>query len=303
MGGVLTSLLLILALSLTGCAQNDDSVMRYALSRADHSAALLSDDSSSIPLTLEFTAAGSITITNPWSTLKYTVNDGTLTAYSAAITVANGDKVCFYAERSESGRVVNSFYIPMNIGCDADCYVYGNIMSLVTLNVNGSWDKTATVLTDENAFYSLFKDNTHIKNHASKYLVLPATTLSAWCYWEMFRGCTGLTELPKNMLPATTLSDCCYTNMFDGCTNLVKAPDLPAPTLKQNSYKSMFYGCSSLKSITCLATNISANWCLSNWVDGVAASGTFTKAASMESWTIGSTAGIPAGWVVVNAGN
>ena len=80
-GGILTSLLLILALSLTGGAQNDDSVMRYALSRADHSAALLSDDSSSIPLTLEFTAAGSITITNPWSTLKYTVNDGTLTAY------------------------------------------------------------------------------------------------------------------------------------------------------------------------------------------------------------------------------
>lgn len=117
-----------------------------------------------------------------------------------------------------------------------------------------------------------------------------------------FQGCTGLTELPKNMLPATTLAVCCYTNMFDGCTNLVKAPDLPAPTLDQNSYKSMFLGCNSLKAITCLATNISANWCLANWVEGVAASGTFTKAASMEDWPTG-TAGIPTGWEVVNADN
>gem|GEM_PF-3407634 len=36
--------------------------------------------SSVLPLTLEAAAAGTITITNPWTTLKYTINGGALTA-------------------------------------------------------------------------------------------------------------------------------------------------------------------------------------------------------------------------------
>ena len=59
----------------------------------------------------------------------------------------------------------------------------------------------------------------------------------------------------------------------------------------------MFYGCSLLNYIKCLATNISANYCLSDWVNGVASSGKFVKAASMTSWTKG-ISGIPDGWAV-----
>jgi hypothetical protein len=62
----------------------------------------------------------------------------------------------------------------------------------------------------------------------------------------------------------------------------------------------MFNGCKSLRSIKCLATDISASNCTNNWVFDVAASGTFTKAASMSSWTTG-TAGIPYNWTVKNA--
>jgi hypothetical protein len=47
----------------------------------------------------------------------------------------------------------------------------------------------------------------------------------------------------------------------------------------------------------CLATNISASDCTYNWVNGVASNGTFTKVASMSSWTTG-TNGIPSGWTV-----
>jgi len=65
-------------------------------------------------------------------------------------------------------------------------------------------------------------------------------------------------------------------------------------------YQQMFYGCTSLTSIKCLATDVSASDCTSNWVDGVAASGTFTKAASMSSWSTGNN-GIPSGWTVVDA--
>ena len=87
--------------------------------------------------------------------------------------------------------------------------------------------------------------------------------------------------------------------MFSGCTSLTTAPELPATTLATECYRNMFYGCTSLTSIKCLATNISASNCTTNWVYGVSASGTFTKAASMSSWTTG-TSGIPSGWDVVD---
>ena len=74
---------------------------------------------------------------------------------------------------------------------------------------------------------------------------LPATTLSGYCYADMFNGCTSLTQAPT--LPATTLSDSCYTNMFNGCTSLIQAPVLPSTTLSQYCYNGMFYGCTSLK--------------------------------------------------------
>ena len=88
--------------------------------------------------------------------------------------------------------------------------------------------------------------------------------------------------------------------MFAGCTSLTTAPELPATTLNNYCYSEMFYNCTRLNSIKCLATNISASNCTDNWVSGVAASGTFTKATSMTSWTNGKD-GIPSGWDVVNA--
>ena len=125
---------------------------------------------------------------------------------------------------------------------------------------------------------------------------LPATTLAGSCYQSMFEGCTGLTTAPK--LPATTLADTCYISMFSGCTGLTTAPEFPATILLSNCYQSMFNGCTNLNYIKCLATNISASDCLKNWVSGVASSGTFVKAASMNDWTTG-TSGIPSGWTVV----
>ena len=61
----------------------------------------------------------------------------------------------------------------------------------------------------------------------------------------------------------------------------------------------MFYKCIKLNSITMLATDISASGCLSNWVNGVASTGTFVKAPSMTSLTTG-TSGIPSGWTVID---
>ena len=88
----------------------------------------------------------------------------------------------------------------------------------------------------------------------------------------------------------------CYLQMFSGCTTLESAPKLPAKTLAPGCYNQMFAGCSNLNSITMLATDISATNCLKDWMYGVPAGGTFTKAADVDIPT--GASGIPSGWTV-----
>ena len=104
----------------------------------------------------------------------------------------------------------------------------------------------------------------------------------------------------KNMiLPATSLTQRCYNSMFYGCTSLIAAPELPAKTLTDYCYHRMFSKCTKLNYIKCLATNISASECLSDWVMSVASTGTFVKAVGMTEWSTG-TSGTPSGWTVVD---
>ena len=123
------------------------------------------------------------------------------------------------------------------------------------------------------------------------------TSLGRATLHDLFTNETRLISAENLVLPATTLTASCYSNMFQSCTALTAAPVLPAPTLVSSCYLQMFENCTSLKSITCLATDISALYCTNNWVSGVAATGTFTKASSMTGWTTG-TSGIPSGWSV-----
>ena len=95
--------------------------------------------------------------------------------------------------------------------------------------------------------------------------------------------------------------------MFIDCTNLTTAPELPATTLAEFCYGTMFRDCEKLDHITMLATDISAPYCLDGWVIGVASTGTFTKAASLEQGTESGQiptgiSGIPEGWTVKNYG-
>ena len=192
-----------------------------------------------IPLTFEFINSGTITITNPWSTLKYSKNGGALLDYPGGeISAGDGDKICLYAERSENLSET------MTIGCSSECYIYGNVMSLVTLNPQtGEWNPYKALVSLD-AFRELFCDNTYIRNHEEKKLYLPATKVADYCYYGMFSGCTNLTTPPD--LPATTIANYCYSYMFYGCTSLTTAPALPATELKHSCYNGMFCGCTSL---------------------------------------------------------
>ncbi len=213
------------------------------------------------PLTLEFLTSGTITITNPWSTLNYSKNGSDLINAKNTITVGKGDRISFYAQKSE-----NNDSKKMNINCSSDCYIYGNVMSLITIDQQtGDWNPSASKVT-ASAFMYLFKSNTHIKNHDTKKLYLPAKTLDVSCYSSMFFGCTNLTKAPD--LSASELADYCCHSMFSGCTGLTTTPSLSALVLKNSCYANMFSGCTSLAKVSTLSAQKLANSCYSAMFSG-----------------------------------
>ena len=173
------------------------------------------------------------------------------------------------------------------------CYIrmFFNCTSLTTAPA-----LPATTL-ENYCYYNMFRKCSNLTD-VSLLTELPATVLKPSCYRELFRECSKLTAVPKNLLPVTTLVESCYQQMFQGCSLITQVPDLPAETLATSCYSEMFRGCSLLNSIKCLATNRSASGCTSNWVNGVNASGTFTKKTS-ATWGYGSN-GIPNAWNIVN---
>lgn len=236
----------------------------------------------SIPLTFEAVSGGEINLVfhnHSGGIVDYKVDNGSWvipTSYTSTLYLT-GTKFSF--------RGNNASYYPYSenpsfFQCSADCYVYGNIMSLVNGKDALGEDAFAhaTELTGNDAFRELFK----------------------------FKGSEGyLGKIKSNqnkplLLPATTLAPNCYQSMFEGCTELERAPVLPASSLWESCYESMFSGCSKLNYIKCLATDISADKCTKNWVYGVAEEGTFVKAANAD-WSNKDTYdGIPSGWTVTS---
>lgn len=117
----------------------------------------------------------------------------------------------------------------------------------------------------------------------------------------MFDSCTGLVSGPK-VLPATTLAATCYRNMFYNCSSLTNAPLLPALTAS-NCYQRMFYGCSSLSVIKMKVSKYSASNFASDgttWVEGVNGQGTiYLNSALPNSSGYAAANVVPAGWDVV----
>lgn len=233
-------------------------------------------DYSLIPMRFLITSGGTIRWTHNRTltgdignlTISYKVNDGAWTNLTSstggtAFTVNAGDVVEFRGDNQRYGSLPLSYNTFS--GSTAGFEAFGNTMSLVS---STGWTGV-TDLTEQYAFNRLFA------------------------------GCTGLTNAEHLVLPTMTLPLHVYTSLFENCIGLLKSPVLPAAALTNSCYDEMFKGCSSLSQITCLATDISATNCLYNWVSGVAASGTFIKAAGMTSWGSGNS-GVPSNWTIID---
>ena len=164
-----------------------------------------------------------------------------------SVNVEEGDKVLWkgiatqtgYYDGDDYGDYVGSFF-----SSDCEFNASGNVMSLL---YGDNFIGQTSLNNIDAIFVYLFSDHDGQESCqivSAENLILPATTLTALCYFNMFRGCTSLTTAPT--LPATTLEGSCYQNMFRNCTSLTTAPELPATTLGANCYAYMFYGCTSL---------------------------------------------------------
>ena len=254
-------------------------------------------DYSKEPLTFKILSAGTINWTASDSsvtrTIEYKVNGGKWASITSntgetapTINVVKGDKIQFRGNNTQyatSSSRYNSFS-----GSTASFEVEGNIMSLIY----GDDFKNNSIISSRYALASLFRDcaklvsaenlvlpATTLTNYCYRGMFqdctslttapeLPATTLAPWCYQSMFSSCTSLTTVPSNLLPVTTLKERCYGQMFQNCTSLTTAPALPAKTLVKNCYSNMFAGCTSLTAAPELpATNLVMN-CYASMFNG-----------------------------------
>ncbi len=221
-------------------------------------------DMLTVPLTIEAAVEGAVVTFDIFdgATVKpvqYRIWDGTTWSNWATYTdndpvtlAATLDKVQF---RSDNASYWDNGINYSQIRFDKDCYVYGNMMSLV----GGEDFFSCFTLTGEYAFARLFQGNGHLLSHPSKRLLLPATELTESCYYGMFSECDNLATAPE--LPAETLAKCCYANMFSHCRNLTTAPELPAKTLAARCYEYMFDSCEYLTAAPALPAETLADGC------------------------------------------
>ena len=240
------------------------------------------------PLYFENLSEGAMSISFSTNDVEYSTNGKTwqtLTAGGTTPSVGNGEKIYFRA----SGLTPTSSSGIGAFSSNAECKVGGNAMSMIY----GAAYANKVVISEAYAFNRLFLNMTKLKDASG--LILPATTLSSYCYNAMFRGCSSLESAPK--LPATTLSPYCYNGMFLGCSSLVDAPELPATNLVSYCYNAMFLDCTKLAYIKALfLTEPSASY-TNTWLSNVAKSGTFIKNKD-ATWSVTGVNGVPSGWVV-----
>lgn len=142
----------------------------------------------------------------------------------------------------------------------------GNIMHLL------SYTEDLTAIPCMGCFYALFASMV-LPNLITSAPELPATSLTEYCYSNMFVMCPSLVNAPS-ILPAVTLTEYCYLAMFAMCTNLTSAPELPATTLTEGCYSNMFNGCTSLNYIKVGAHSWDDDYA-SDWVEDVSPIGAF----------------------------
>ena len=123
---------------------------------------------------------------------------------------------------------------------------------------------------------------------------------SSSSFSHLFKQDKNLSDASNLILPATTLTPWCYSDMFWFCQSLSKAPELPATTLEKYCYDSMFYYCSKLNYVKANFTTEPSSTYTDSWLYNVSPTGTFVANpdATWPSTIERNSSTVPAGWTI-----
>ena len=195
---------------------------------------------------------------NSICSVLYSLDSGStwdcLYSTGSSVSVAAGNKIyfkSFWGQYWHSGIFVTT----------GRFNVEGNIMSLPWGDdfIKGPFyvpemKKTLKKTTDHNEYYYEFREM--LKGCtgliSARNLLLPATQdfglYPQWVYTSMFSGCTSLT-MPPIELPAPTVPANGYQEMFKDCCSLIETPEILATKAYDEAFESMFENCTSLSKV------------------------------------------------------
>ncbi|GEM_PF-2129982 len=211
--------------------------------------------------TVELTATGGY-ITDLCPDLEYSVGGTTWAtlAVNTAISLAAGQRLYIRASQ-QNWDFYSGASDRIRFTMTGTLKAKGSVMSLL----DPTWYHDGAPSIDYNdALHGLFEDCTSLIGPAPE---LPALTGEARCYYAMFKGCTGLTRADIGLTSLSAASECAC--MFQGCTSL----------------KAVFVHFSAWND---------ADLATADWMDGVAAKGSFRAPSALP--VVNDASHIPTGW-------
>ena len=192
----------------------------------------------------------------------------------------------------------------------------------VNFKLNSKW-------TSKNCYEGMFKDCSMLDSIPENFI--DAKDLAEGSCKQMFKGCNGISKLPKKMFTnnlqsvdqyscqemfansgisvfpqeffdkSVQLSENCYIGMLS-YSNIVEA-DIQMTNVPNNAFSQLFEGCSNLRSINYRPTNlgpqVNGDNPTQNWVKSVAYTGEWYNANKQEFIETGNDK-IPLNWVIFN---
>lgn len=224
-----------------------------------------------------------------WAFTSYRIEEGetfSIRGTNSALSDFNTGK---YTTFSGNGKIALSGNIQSLVTPDADSLTAIQMAKLFYNNktIVSAPMIPATTLTDW-CYYGLFSGCENLAQLPAGF-TLPATSLRRGCYYQMFMDCAALTQLPAGFtLPAATLNDFCYSRMFasTGLTSLPASFSLPATTLIASCYGEMFEYCDFTQSNDGVNFNYPVGVTYPQDIDGVV----YRKPRDVARW-MGNTTG------------
>lgn len=209
-----------------------------------------------------------------------------LTQATNTVNVPSGGKVYFRGDNSNgfNATVYDRYTFSMNVSHIAG----GDSRSLISAT---DFENVTTM--PQGCYCQLFVTNTTITGASD--LLFPFANVSQDGMRALFNGCTSLTSIPSLSTITSVGQD--GLRYFAAGSRITSVDLSSVKSVGTTGFVNAFNGCSQLNNVKCMNLDSWDTPKMSGWLDGVAASGTFTKPLGLAILR-GSANTIPVGWTL-----